>query len=90
MTDERVIRLQHYIYRISDVSNLSSLGDLVEKPKLPKKPEVAANLLLTLCHVTTFLLSKQIQRAENDFLHKGGFTENLYKKRLNSRNMSLK
>lgn len=84
-TDAKVKRLQHYIYRISDLSNLSSLGDLVEKPKLPEKQEVAANLLSTLCHVTTYLLSKQIARAEKDFLEKGGFTENLFKKRIQSR-----
>ena len=83
--DEKVGRLQHYIYRISHVSNVSPLGDLIEKPKLPQKAEVAANLLLTLCHVTTYLLSKQIARAEKDFLEKGGFTENLFKRRLSAR-----
>ncbi len=84
-SDEKVARLRHYIYRISDVSNLSSLGELIEKPTLPEKAEVAANLLLTLCHVTTFLLSKQIAKAEKDFLEKGGFTENLFKRRIQSR-----
>lgn len=84
-TDENVGRLKHYAYRISDLSNLSDLGDLKEKPKLPEKQEVAANLLLTLCHVATFLLSKQIAKAEKDFLEKGGFTENLFKRRIQSR-----
>lgn len=81
-TDDKVKRLQHYVYRISSLSNLSDLGDLKEKPTLPARAIIAANLLLTLCHIETFLLSKQIARAESDFITKGGFTENLFKKRL--------
>jgi len=83
--DDKVKRLQHYSYRISHLSNLSDLGSLIEKPKLPQKAEVAANLLLTLCHLATYLLSKQIQKSEKDFLEKGGFTENLFKRRIQAR-----
>jgi len=81
-SDEKVVRMKHYIFRISDVRNLSDLGNLQEKPKLPEKPIVAANLILTLCHQATYLLSKQIARAERDFVHKGGYTEQLFHKRL--------
>lgn len=88
--DGKVAKLQHYIYRISDLRNLSDLGDLLEKPKLPIKSEVAANLLLTLCHAATYLLHKQITRAEKDFMEKGGYTENLFKKRLEVKNTFLK
>lgn len=84
-SDDKVKRLQHYVYRLSDISNISDLGNLIEKPKLPPKATVAANLLLTLCHIETFLLSKQISKAESDFVSKGGFTEQLFKKRLQSR-----
>jgi four helix bundle suffix protein len=84
-TDEKVKRMQHYCYRISHLSNLSDLGNLIEKPKLPQNPIVAANLLLTLCHLATFLLSKQIRQAEADFLEYGGFTENLFKRRIQAR-----
>lgn len=84
-TDEKVSKLKHYVYRISQVSNLSDVGHLKEKPKLPEKAIVAANLLLTLCHIETFLLSKQIAKAESDFVTKGGFTENLFQKRIDSR-----
>lgn len=84
-TDEKVSRLRHYAFRISHASNLSDLGNLKEKPKLPEKAVVAANLLLTLCHQVTYLLSKQIVKAESDFVTKGGFTENLFKKRLQAR-----
>ncbi len=84
-TDEKVSRLRHYAFRISHLSNLSDLGNLKEKPKLPTNPIIAANLLLTLCHQETYLLSKQIQKAENDFVSHGGYTENLFKRRLRSK-----
>lgn len=87
-TDEKVSKLRHYAFRISHVSNLSALGDLKEKAKLPENPTIAANLILTLCHQATYLLSKQITKAEDDFVTKGGFTENLFKKRLQSRIVS--
>lgn len=71
---------------LTNIGNLGHLGDLKEKPVLPTEPETAANLLLTLCHMTTYLLSRQINKAESQFLENGGFTENLFKKRLNMRN----
>lgn len=70
---------------LSNLGNVSTLGDLKVKPRLPDEPETAANLLLTLCHMETYLLSRQIEKAENDFVTKGGFTENLFKKRLSRR-----
>ena len=84
-SDEKVGRLRHYAFRISSLSNVSDLGSLNEKPTLPVNPEIAANLLLTLCHQVTYLLSRQITKAEEDFIQKGGFTENLFKKRIQSR-----
>jgi len=47
--------------------------------------EEATNFLLTLLHIETFLLFKQVKSAENKFLSEGGYTENLFKKRLNFR-----
>jgi len=70
---------------LTNLSNLGSLGDLKIKPVLPEQPEVAANLMLTLCHMATYLLSKEIAKAESEFLKGGGYTENLFKKRLQSR-----
>jgi restriction system protein len=81
-TDEKVDKLRHNAFRISALSNL---GVLKEKPKLPKHPEIAANLLLTLRHQVTFLLSEQIDKAESDFIEHGGYTENLFIKRIQSK-----
>jgi restriction system protein len=40
--------------------------------------EVSANILLCLAHQASFLLKRQMERLESDFLEAGGFTERLY------------
>ncbi len=69
-------------FRLSNLSNLSDLGHLKERLVLPDNPEEAANLLLTFCHMETYLLSRQIRAAEEKFIKKGGYSENLFRKRL--------
>ncbi len=71
-------------YRLSNLRNLSDLGNLIEKPTLPGNPTDDANYLLTLCHIVTYLLHKQIGAAEKKFIDEGGYTENLFQKRLKS------
>ena len=83
--DPRITNFRQIAYRLTSLSNLSNLGDLVEKPKLPEDPEEAANFLLTLCHLATYLLNKQINKAEETFIKDGGYSENLFKKRLKSK-----
>lgn len=83
--DPRVLEFRQIGFRLSALSNLSPLGNLIESPKLPEDPEEAANFLLTLCHQATFLLSRQIQKAEETFVKEGGYSENLFKKRLEER-----
>jgi four helix bundle suffix protein len=55
-------------------------------PDLPVKPEEAANFLLTLAHQQSYLLSQQIRSLEEKFVYEGGYTENLFRKRLGVRN----
>lgn len=64
------------------LGELSILGNLIERPRLPETPQDAANFLLTLCHQASYLLDKQIKAMEQKFIQGGGFTENLFKKRL--------
>jgi four helix bundle suffix protein len=47
--------------------------------------ETAANLLICLINQASYLLGRQIQRLERDFLKEGGFTERLYQARRRSR-----
>ena len=42
------------------------------------KQESAANCLICLLHQTNYLLDKQLERLEDDFVKNGGFTERLY------------
>jgi len=49
------------------------------------REEEAGNLMLTLCHQLSYLLTRQIKTTEQKFIEKGGYSENLFKKRLRSR-----
>ncbi|MBU1110702.1 four helix bundle suffix domain-containing protein [Patescibacteria group bacterium] len=78
------------------VRNLSILRDLREpkaqallaRLKLPKDPEEATNLLLTLCHQATYLLYRQVKSLEKKHETEGGYAENLYHRRLRARRVS--
>lgn len=50
-----------------------------------RPPEVVANIAICLIHQANFLLDKQIQRLEEDFIKEGGIRERMTKARL--RNM---
>lgn len=82
--DPRITKFRQIAYRLSHLSNLSDLGNLIEKPKLPDNPQDGANFLLTLCHQITYLLDRQIKSLEEKFIKEGGFTENLFRKRVKS------
>jgi four helix bundle suffix protein len=66
--------------RLSDLSDPSVLSDL-----RTATPEVAANTMLCLINQASYLLHRQLQRLEKDFLEQGGFTERLYAARTKSR-----
>lgn len=84
-THSKVTQFRQISYRLSHLSNLSHLGNLKEKAILPADPQDAANFLLTLCHLETYLLDKQIKALEKKFVQEGGYTENLFKKRLKAK-----
>ena len=49
-------------------------------------PESAANCIICLIHQANYLLDRQLKSLEESFIEKGGYTENLFKKRLNYEN----
>jgi four helix bundle suffix protein len=57
--------------------------NLPNTPNIPTNPEEAANMLLTFCQMETYLLKRQIEALKRKFIEKGGFRENLFKKRIN-------
>ena len=50
-----------------------------------KDPESAVNCLICLIHQANFLLDRQLEALEKDFLENGGFTERLYRERTKAR-----
>ena len=48
-------------------------------------PEVAANTLICLINQTNYLLDQQLRQLEQQFVEEGGFTERLYRTRLEAR-----
>jgi restriction system protein len=63
----------------SEASDRSDPSDPYNISTAP--PEVAANTLICLIHQASFLLRRQLQRLEEQFLEEGGFTERLYRER---------
>lgn len=47
--------------------------------------ETAANALLCLIHQANYLLDRQLQSLEREFLQNGGYTENLFRRRNEAR-----
>ena len=50
-----------------------------------KNPETGANCLICLINQANYLLDRQIQSLENSFIKDGGYTENLFRKRVSQR-----
>ena len=48
-------------------------------------PEICVNVIIGLVKVTCYLLDKQIQRLEQDFLKEGGLRERMTRARLAAR-----
>jgi four helix bundle suffix protein len=66
----------------SDKSDKSDVSDRIDPYGIKTaSPEVAANTLICLINQASYLLGRQLQRLEQDFLSEGGFTERLYKQR---------
>ena len=82
--DSKILEIRSkYSKIVSNLSNLGYLGN--EKWELPNDPEDGANLLLTLCHIATYLLNKQVDALERKHITEGGYTEKLYEQRQNYR-----
>jgi len=66
----------------SDRSDKSDRSDRSDPYRLATASgEVAANTLICLINQASFLLGRQLQKLEQQFLVEGGFTERLYRQR---------
>ena len=72
-TDSRILEIRKLGYKSnkSYETYMTYMGE----------PESAANCLLCVIHQTNYLLDRQIQAVEREFLEKGGLTERLYSAR---------
>lgn len=59
-------------------------------PSNPLDPTWAVNYLLNLINLTTYMLKNQIKSLEEKFVQEGGYTENLFRKRLRKRSKGVK
>ena len=70
----------------SDKSDKSDMSDMLGAYGLRTcSVEVFANTLVCLINQTTFLLGRQLEKLEQQFLSEGGFTERLYRMRRDRR-----
>ncbi|MBI4653793.1 MAG: four helix bundle protein [Nitrospirae bacterium] len=75
-----------YLSDKSDKSDMSDTSDLSDPYKIvTASPQVAANTLICLINQASYLLGRQLQRLEQQFLTEGGFTEKLYQARQQAR-----
>jgi four helix bundle suffix protein len=66
----------------SDPSDSSDASDKSDPYRIrTASPEVAANTLICLINQASYLLRRQLQGLERQFLAEGGFTERLYRER---------
>lgn len=49
-------------------------------------PEAAANCLICLIHQANYLLDRQLEALDKKFVEEGGYSENLFKKRMEYKN----
>lgn len=59
-------------------------------PSLPANPTLAVNLLVTLIQQANYLIDKLISSLKEKHAVEGGFSENLYKKRLEYQRRNLR
>ncbi len=69
---------------IKSMQSIASMPSMVSRQR-PTYPEIAANGALALITVAAGLLDRQLVAQSKTFLEKGGFTESLYRKRLEYR-----
>ena len=67
--------------RSQEIRNLAYKTDMTYL----ENPESAANCLICIINQTNYLLDRQIQAVEKEFLEQGGLSERLYKARQSAR-----
>jgi len=66
-------------------TNLSNSSNVANWSKWTNSPEKFANLMVTLLSKENYLLDRMIKSLEDKFVRVGGYSENLFKKRMKER-----
>lgn len=69
---------------------MPSVYETFQKGIENENPEICANVMIGLIKVAVYLLGKQIQQLEADFLKNGGLRERMTKARLETRSAMLR
>lgn len=77
--DPRVFRIRAFRETVTNETNLANLANWTNLDF--EKPENYANLMICLLHKENYLLDQFSRAKEQNFIEKGGFRENLFKKR---------
>ncbi len=77
--DPRCLRIRNFRESIEKPTNLSTLVNWTNLDF--NIPENFANTMICLCYKQGFIMDKFIRSKEKQFVEKGGFKENLFKKR---------
>lgn len=93
------LRNHHLIFWDKNHKYYSHLSKLITTPNATyetyrkgienQNPEVTANVIIALINLTSYLLAKQIQRLEAEFLQHGGLREQMYEARNNIKKRNL-
>lgn len=86
---ERVVREVREVGEVWIVlKRTPTLPDLPDFPDLPNSLPEAVNLMITLVNQAIYLQKKLEESLEQKFVEKGGFRENLFKKRMEKKGVS--
>lgn len=78
--DPRVLEI-----RSTRISNSTNLSNLANWSNWTNSPERFANLTITLISRENYLLDQMLRALEEKFVNEGGYSENLFRKRLTHR-----
>lgn len=84
--DPRVLEIRA-IREFPNKSNWSNKTNLARWSNWTNSPERFANLMITLLSKENYLLDQMLRSLEKKFVEEGGYTENLFRKRLERRKL---
>jgi len=83
-------RLREMVKTVKKVKRETGKYRLPSTPSKPSEPSYPLNYLIDLTTRTGYLLDKQRESLEEKFIREGGYTENLFRRRIHQRNLSAK